>query len=57
MVVTDWDYPRTAEKAFDYFDHQEGTCEKWIDGLRAAECWLASLTEGRRFRDCQSVMA
>jgi hypothetical protein len=59
-VVTDWDYPRTAEKLRGYFGRQEGACEEWIDGLRAAECWLACLTEGQtptRLSECDDLIA
>lgn len=40
-----WDFPRTAEKLRDYFARRGCTREEWADGLPAAECWLACLTD------------
>jgi hypothetical protein len=59
-VVTGWDYQATAEKLCAYFARQEGDRDEWADGRRAAECWLACLTEGPtppRLSECDELVA
>ena len=58
-VVTDWDSRRTAARLLDYFGRQEGAREERVDGLQAAECWLACLTEGQapaRLSECDDLI-